>query len=217
MADSCPPSGSARRLAAAVVCRAVGAPTDPNQPPYGQPQPPPVQPPAAPPPAQPPQPAQPAAVAPVEAWAVKRGVVRVVILIFGGTYLFWWFYKTRPKVTGELGTYDNVTAQTWGLLVPILNYFIIYWLLRDIAEMRRRLGMPNDMDAIVMLVIWIFVSPAGIGLSQNQLNEYWDLRSNGYATEDPITVTEVLAAFALWIFVLVLTIVIVVIAVVVSS
>jgi hypothetical protein len=120
-------------------------------------------------------------------------------------------------VTGELGTYDNVTAQTWGLLVPILNYFIIYWLLRDIAEMRRRLGMPNDMDAIVMLVIWIFVSPAGIGLSQNQLNEYWDLRSNGYATEDPITVTEVLAGFALWIFVLVLTIVIVVIAVVVSS
>ena len=91
----------------------MGAPTDPNQPPYGQPQPPPApppydqpqqppaQPPAAPPPAQPPQPAQPAAVGSTEGWAVKRGIVRVVVFLFGGTYLFWWFYKTRPKVTGD--------------------------------------------------------------------------------------------------------------------
>lgn len=195
----------------------MGAPTDPNQPPYGQPQPPPAQPPTAPPPVQPPAPVQPASVASAEEWAVKRGIVRVVVFLFGGTYLFWWFYKTRPKVTGELGTYDNVTAQTWGLLVPILNYFILYWLLRDIAEVRRRFGMPNDMDPVIMLVVWIFVSPAGIGLSQNQLNEYWDIRSNGYATEDPITVMEVLAAFALWIFFILLTIVIVIIAVAASS
>jgi hypothetical protein len=207
----------------------VGAPTDPNQPPYGQPQQPPApppygqpqqppaQPPAVPPPAQPPQPVQPAAVAPAEGWAVKRGIVRVVLFLFGGTYLFWWFYKTRPKVTAELGTYDNVTAQTWGLLVPILNYFILYWLLRDIAELRRRFAMPNDIDPVVMLVIWIFVSPAGIGLSQNQLNEYWDLRSNGYATEDPITFIEVLAAFALWIFFFIVLIVVIIAAAAASS
>ena len=153
----------------------MGGADRPNQPPYGQPQPPPAPPPvrpaaaaagaapAAPPPAQPPQPAQPAAVGSTEGWAVKRGIVRVVVFLFGGTYLFWWFYKTRPKVTAELGTYDNVTAQTWGLLVPILNYFILYWLLRDIAELRRRFAMPNDIDPVVMLVIWIFVSPAGSG------------------------------------------------------
>jgi hypothetical protein len=164
----------------------------------------------------PPQLAQPAAAAPVEGWAVKRGIVRVVLLVFGGTYVFYWFYKTRPKVTAELGTYDNVTAQTWGLLVPILNWFIIYWLLRDIALVRLRLGMPNDLDPAVMLVIWLFISPAGIGLSQNQLNEYWDRRSNGYATDAPLTFTEVLAALALWIVVVVLAIVGIVIAVAVS-
>ena len=153
---------------------------------------------------------------PTQDWAVKRGIVRVVVLIFGGTYLFYWFYKTRPLVTGELGTHDNVVGQTWGLLVPILNWFIIYWLLRDIAELRNRMGMPNDLDPVVMLVIWLFVSPAGIGLSQNQLNEYWDRRSNGYATDAPLTAAEVLIAFALWIFFFVLTIVIVVIAVAVN-
>ena len=206
----------------------MASPHDPNQPPYGQPQPPygqpqppPAQPPAAPPPAtpppaQPPQQVQPVATAAVEGWAVKRSVVRVVLLLFGGTYIFYWFYKTRPKVTAELGTHDNVTAQTWGLLVPILNWFIIYWLLRDIAEVRRRMGMPNDLDAVVMLVIWIFVSPAGIGLSQNQLNEYWDRRSNGYATDTPLTFAEVLAAVALWIFFILLAVIIVIIAVAVS-
>jgi hypothetical protein len=211
----------------------MAAPQDPNQPPYGQPQPPygqpqppPAQPPAAPPPAapppaqqppaQPPQPVQPAAAAAVEGWAVKRSVVRVVLLLFGGTYIFYWFYKTRPKVTAELGTHDNVTGQTWGLLVPILNWFIIYWLLRDIAEVRRRMGMPNDLDAVVMLVIWIFVSPAGIGLSQNQLNEYWDRRSNGYATDAPLTFAEVLAAVALWIVFILLAVIVVIIAVAVS-
>jgi len=204
----------------------MAAPHDPNQPPDGPPQPPAAQPPVvqppaapppvAPPPAQPPQPVQPVATATVEGWAVKRSVVRVVLLLFGGTYIFYWFYKTRPKVTAELGTHDNVTGQTWGLLVPILNWFIIYWLLRDIAEVRRRMGMPNDLDAVVMLVIWIFVSPAGIGLTQNQLNEYWDRRSNGYATDAPLTFAEVLAAVALWIVFLLLTIIVVIIAVAVN-
>jgi hypothetical protein len=190
---------------------AMAGPTDPNQPPQV------AQPPAAPPPAQPPQVAQPAAVAPVEGWAVKRGIVRVVLLIFGGTYLFYWFHQTRPKVTAELGTYDNVTGQTWGLLVPILNWFIIYWLLRDIAEARRRLGMPNDLDPVIMLVIWLFISPAGIGLSQNQLNEYWDRRSNGYATDAPLTFWEVVSAIALWIFFIALAILIVVIVAIANA
>jgi hypothetical protein len=206
----------------------VGAPTDPTQPPSGQPQPPPPQPPAAPPPAQPPAPppaqppapppqaAQPVA-APIEGWAVKRGIVRVVVLLFGVTYLFYWFYKTRPKVTGELGTRDNVTAQTWGLIVPVLNYFILYWLLRDIALMRMRLGMRAEPEPVIMLVIWIFVSPVGIGLTQQQLNEYWDYRSNGYATDAPLTVTEVLVGYAFWIAYFAIVIIVVIIAVAVSN
>jgi hypothetical protein len=204
----------------------MSAPHDPNhpprppppQPPVDQPQAPPVQapPPTAPPPAQPPQAVQPAAAGLVEGWAVKRSVVRVVLLILGGTYILYWFYKTRPKVTAELGTYDNVTAQTWGLIVPILNWFIIYWLLRDIAQARLRLGMPNDLDPVVMLVIWFFVTPVGIGLSQNQLNEYWDRRSNGYATDAPLGFIEVFVAYGLWLVLILLGIIAAIIAVAVS-
>jgi hypothetical protein len=141
-------------------------------------------------------PQQPVAAAPVEGWAVKRSVVRVVVLLLVslGFYLFYWFYKTREKITAELGTQDNVGLQTWGLLVPILNWFILYWLLRDIAEARRRIGLPEDMDPILATVIWLLVGPVGIGLSQNSLNQYWDTRSNGYATDAKMTAAEIAVA-----------------------
>ena len=51
---------------------------------------------------------------------------------------------------------------------------------------------------------------------QNQLNEYWDRRSNGYATDAPLTFAEVLAAVALWIFFILLAVIIIIIAVAVS-
>jgi hypothetical protein len=154
---------------------------------------------------------------PAQGWAVKRGIVRVVLLSFGVTYIFYWFHKTRQKVTAELGTHDNVTGQTWGLIVPILNYFILYWLLRDIAEARRRVGLRADPEPAIMLVIWIFVGPVGIALSQQQLNEYWDYRSGGYATDDPLTFTEVLVGYAFWIVYFALIIVIIIIAVAANS
>jgi hypothetical protein len=203
----------------------MSAPNDPNQPdqpppppPQQQPPPPPPPvpqqpPPAAPPPAAPPAAAQPAAALPVEGWEVKRSVVRVVVLLIVsfGFYVFYWFYKTRQKVTAELGTYDNVGGQTIGLVVPILNWFIIYWLLRDVHEARRRMGLQTDMEPIIMLVIWLVFSPVGLALTQSQLNEYWDVRSQGYARDAPLTFGEIaigvvpgLFFFAFWIVLIII-------------
>lgn len=150
---------------------------------------------------------------PSEGWAVKRSVVRVVVLLLisFGFYLFYWFYKTRQKVTAELGTHDNVGGQTVGLIVPILNWFIIYWLLRDVAEARRRAGLQNDIEPILMLVIWFFIAPVGIGMSQSQLNQYWDLRSQGHATDEPLTIGEIAVGvlpgilfFVLWVVLIII-------------
>ena len=114
-------------------------------------------------------------------------------------------------MTAELGTYDNVGGQTVGLIVPILNWFIIYWLLRDVAEARRRAGLQNDIEPILMLVIWFFIAPVGIGMSQSQLNQYWDLRSQGYATDEPLTIGEIAVGvlpgilfFVLWVVLIII-------------
>ncbi len=73
-----------------------------------------------------------------ETFAVKRGVARVLLLtiVTNGLYFFYWFYVTRERVTAEVKGTDNVGLQTAGLLVPILNAFILYWLYRDINKAR---------------------------------------------------------------------------------
>jgi hypothetical protein len=94
--------------------------------------------------------------------------------------------------------------------VPILNWFILYWLLRDIAEARRRIGLPEDIDPILLTVIWLLVGPVGIGLSQNSLNQYWDVRSNGYATDAKLTAGEIAVGIvpgALWLLLMIVVII----------
>ena len=62
-----------------------------------------------------------------------------------------------------------------------------------------------------MLVIWFFISPVGIGMTQAQLNQYWDVRSQGHATDDPLTIGEIAVGvlpgilfFVLWILLIVI-------------
>jgi hypothetical protein len=70
--------------------------------------------------------------------AVKRSVLRVIGLNFitNGIYHFYWFYVTRQRLTSLVNGKDQVGLQTVGLIVPILNAFILYWLYRDINKAR---------------------------------------------------------------------------------
>ncbi len=74
----------------------------------------------------------------VDTKAVKRSVLRVLglTIVTSGLYLFYWFYVTKGRLKSELKTDDNVGLQTVGLIVPILNAFILYWLYRDINQAR---------------------------------------------------------------------------------
>lgn len=71
---------------------------------------------------------------------VKRSVLRVVGLeiVTLGLYYYYWFYVTRQHLKEELGSDDNVGLQTLGLIVPILQAFILYWLYRDISKLREQ-------------------------------------------------------------------------------
>lgn len=138
--------------------------------------------------------------------AVKRSVLRVLVfaILSGGLYSFYWFYVTRKRATEELGTNDQVGLQTLGLIVPILNFFIIYWLFRDIDKLQKNAGLAG------FPALWFVVGPiilsfipfvnfiAGIvwlviyGLVISKYNEYWDKKSNGQATDAKVTTNEVL-------------------------
>jgi len=167
---------------------------------------------------------QPVAVAPPapNPYAVKYGLGRCWgygALSFG-LWTFYWFYVNRRLLDGETGRGRNdATLHSFGLLVPILNYFILYWLWRDIDELRRRYGMPG-FSVGGYLVGAIFLAPVFYSIVLGKLNEYWDVRTQGLATDAPTTSAEkgiLIAGAVLLGLYLLFIIVIIVVAIVAGS
>lgn len=160
--------------------------------------------------------AQPAPAYPAEAYAVKQGLGRAwgFSLLSFGIWTYWWFYVTRKLLDGEKGEgRDDAVLHTLGLLVPILNFFIVYWLWRDISQLRARVGQP-DFPAGAYLVGSIFLAPVVYSFVLVKLNEYWDVRTQGLATDSRVSTGEKVAVaigallWVLWVLVIVIAIVV---------
>ena len=137
--------------------------------------------------------AQPPAPAPADnPFAVKRPLGRTwgLSVVSFGLYSYVWFYIHRKLIDGEMGEgKDDALLHTLGLLVPVLNFFIVHWLWRDLNTLRVRVGMP-EFPEIAYVVGSIFLAPVFYSLVLNELNEYWDVRTQGLATDAPITTAE---------------------------
>lgn len=129
---------------------------------------------------------------PAEAYAVKRGLGRCIgftILSFGG-WAFYWLYTHRKLFDGEIGRgRDDAVLHTVGYMVPVWNIFIIYWLYRDLNELRLRVGLPG-FSVGGYTAGSVFLAPVFFCLVANMVNEYWDVRLQGWATDAPVTTVE---------------------------
>jgi hypothetical protein len=120
-----------------------------------------------------------------DAYAIKRPVGRVIafsILSFG-IYGFYWFYVTRKQLNAEMRSGDDAGLYTAGLLVPILNVIITYWLWRDVDNLRRHVGLPS-FNVVLWIVLAMFVPFAALVIYPmvvNRVNEYWDVRTQNRA------------------------------------
>jgi hypothetical protein len=129
-----------------------------------------------------------------------------------GLWTFYWFHVNRRLFDGETGRgRDDALLHTLGLLVPVLNFFIIYWLYRDLDELRRRSGL-TGLPVGGYLVGAIFAAPILYSIALGKVNEYWDVRTQGLAAEAPTTGAEKaviavgVAFWALWLLTMVLTV-----------
>jgi hypothetical protein len=128
----------------------------------------------------------------MDTWAVKRSTLRCWGFSIGsfGLWTYFWFHNYRRLLDGELGHgRDDAVMHTLGLLVPILNFFIVYWLWRDLNALRDRVGLARFPD-VGYVVGSIFLAPVFYSLVNERLNEYWDVRSQGHATDAPVTTNE---------------------------
>jgi hypothetical protein len=122
-------------------------------------------------------------------------------LVSYGLWPGYWFYVNRRLFDGETGRGRNdALLHTLGLFVPILNVFILYWMYRDLDELRRRSGLPG-LPVAGYVVGAVFAAPILYSIALGKVNEYWDARTQGMATESPTAGAEkaVLAVgAALW-------------------
>jgi hypothetical protein len=125
--------------------------------------------------------------------AIKRGVVRCLLCSVAsfGVYGFFWFHQYRRRISAEIGRSEDAGLHTAGLLVPFLNYYLVYLLWRDIGEARTRVGL-SDVPAGAYVAASILVAPVICCVMATRLNEYWDRRTGGAATEAPFSRTEAL-------------------------
>lgn len=156
-----------------------------------------------------------------DAYAVKHPLGRSIgyaVLSWGG-WCFYWFYANRRLVDGELGQgRDDALLHMFGLLVPVLNVFVTYWLWRDYNLLRLRVGLP-EFPVVGYTVGAIFLAPLFWCLALEPINQYWDVRLQGWAREVATTTTAEkvligvgIALWALWLLSLVLGILLFVLA-----
>lgn len=107
-----------------------------------------------------------------------------------GLWTGYWFYVTRRLFDGEVGRgRDDALLHTLGLYVPVLNVFILYWLFRDLSELRRRAGL-SELPVAAYVVGGVFLQPVLYSIALGKVNEYWDVRTQGLATVAPTSGAE---------------------------
>ena len=118
-------------------------------------------------------------------YAVKYSIGRAWIysMLSIGLWTAYWFYVTRKLFDGETGRgRDDAVLHTLGLYVPVLNIFILYWLYRDLSELRQRVGL-TELPVPAYVVGGVFLAPVIYSIALGKVNEFWDVRTQGLATE----------------------------------
>jgi hypothetical protein len=128
----------------------------------------------------------------VNPYAVKYGLGRAwgFTLLTVGLWLVFWFHRTRKLLDGELARgRDDALVHTIGLLVPIWNIFVLYWLYRDLDELRRWNGLPG-LEVPLYTVGGALAPALTYSIALGKFNELWDRRTQGLAVNAPVSTGE---------------------------
>ncbi len=121
--------------------------------------------------------------------AIPLGQLLLLYITTLGLYFFYWFYQTNKLLYGCDKTDNRPLFRTLGLLVPILNIYLVWKLLTDIQKTTQQAGVKNFKYPGLLTLFFIigsslyrlpglfsfsgFVSVIPVLFAQQTLNVYW--------------------------------------------
>ncbi len=125
-----------------------------------------------------------------------------------GLYFFYWFYQTNKQLYGHQHINNKPLLRTLGLIVPLLNIYLLWVLFRDIEKFMFKATLNTFKHPAWLTVAFILCSalyrlPAlfsFIGFSsilpilytQSTLNTYWQKEQPTLAEKTKLTWQEIL-------------------------
>lgn len=116
------------------------------------------------------------------------GVIGLSLITLGIYGIFWYYYANkelaeigRAHNTDELGDSPgtSVLAVTLGAFVVVPAFVSAYKFCKRLQAAARVTGAPEGMEAGLLFIIYVFVSPVGAYLAQSNLNKVLQAQANG--------------------------------------
>lgn len=101
----------------------------------------------------------------------------ILLLIFGGDiYTIWWFYKNSTYLKNDYNRNINPGWRTLGFIIPIVNWFMYYYLLKDYKEILDKENI-EGYSPIENTLLYIFIPVIGTFWTfcnvQESINQLW--------------------------------------------
>lgn len=129
-----------------------------------------------------------------------------------GLYFFYWFYKTNKQLYAQQGIDNNPLLRTLGLIVPLLNIYLLWVLFRDIQKFTNKAGIrslkyPGWLTTAFILCSALyrlpslfsflgFISVLPVAVTQNTLNHYWKQEQPNLPEKSTLSWQEILISIA---------------------
>ncbi len=116
------------------------------------------------------------------------GVIGLTLITLGIYGIFWYYYTQkelaemgRARNTEELGTSPgtSVLAVTLGAFILVPPFVSIYNACKRLKAAERLAGAPEGMEAGLLFLLWIFISPIGLYIYQSDLNKVLTAQAGG--------------------------------------
>ena len=100
----------------------------------------------------------------------------LLILLTGGFYIYYWFYKNNSYLRDEFGKDISIGLRTFAFIfIPIANIIVFYELLNDMNSLIEEKGLESYSPGINTLILlffpfiqmWVYINV------QESFNEFW--------------------------------------------